>query len=96
MAPELLLHGHASRASDVYAFGILMVCLLNDCRDVCWTCWVYHCVQLLQISVYATLFLVSSAKLPSMTAVCVCVCVCVICCLSCAVGDGHRDARIFK
>jgi serine/threonine protein kinase len=24
MAPELLLHGHASRASDVYAFGILL------------------------------------------------------------------------
>lgn len=24
MAPELLLHGHASRASDVYAYGILL------------------------------------------------------------------------
>lgn len=24
MAPELLLHGHASKASDVYAFGILL------------------------------------------------------------------------
>lgn len=25
MSPELLLHGHASRASDVYAYGILLV-----------------------------------------------------------------------
>lgn len=25
MSPELLLQGHASRASDVYAFGILLV-----------------------------------------------------------------------
>ena len=24
MSPELLLHGHASRSSDVYAFGVLL------------------------------------------------------------------------
>lgn len=52
MAPELLLHGHASRASDVYAFGILMVRLLNGCSSVCFL--IYHNVQLL--SVCATVF----------------------------------------
>lgn len=30
MSPELLLHGHASRASDVYAFGVMLVSPLGS------------------------------------------------------------------
>jgi len=33
MAPELLLHGHASRASDVYAYGILLVSTGSRCQQ---------------------------------------------------------------
>lgn len=32
MAPELLLHGRASKASDVYAFGILLWELVTGLR----------------------------------------------------------------
>jgi serine/threonine protein kinase len=32
MAPELLLHGHASKASDVYAYGILLWEMLTGGR----------------------------------------------------------------
>jgi serine/threonine protein kinase len=32
MAPELLLHGHVSKASDVYAFGILLWEMLVGAR----------------------------------------------------------------
>jgi serine/threonine protein kinase len=31
MSPELLLSGHVSKASDLYAFGICMYELLTDC-----------------------------------------------------------------
>ena len=32
MAPELLAHGHVSKASDVYAFGILLFELMTGQR----------------------------------------------------------------
>jgi serine/threonine protein kinase len=38
MAPELLLHGHASRASDVYAFGILLVSVTVTAEPVAHCC----------------------------------------------------------